>query len=71
MTYSDEDISWTYNRTAGCCFYCGLQIDLNNYGLTGGQGAWTIDNLIPVFHNMMHKRDNFVPACMSCEVRKG
>ncbi len=47
-------------RYQGRCAYCGSKPDV-----------LTADHVVPLAHGGRHAIDNIVPACMSCNARKG
>ncbi len=71
MSYTDEDISWVYDRTGGCCFYCDTRLSFHNHGAVGRKGAGEIGHFIPLSSNGAHQLYNWVPACVDCSTRKG
>ncbi len=71
MRYTDLEIKWVFNRTAGSCLYCGTSLVLGNYGLVAEAGAWDINCFIPRPSQGEQRRDNLVPACVLCDALKG
>ena len=71
MTYTKEDINWVYVRMGGRCFYCGILLSFEQFGLAGEPRAWDINDFIPAAKNGESCRDNWVPACISCSTIKG
>ena len=51
-----------YEKTKGRCAYCGCSIRY---------GAMQVDHLIPVSQNGTNDIKNLLPACRSCNHRKG
>ena len=49
-----------YNLTGGKCFYCGCDLDFNNFHL---------DHYFPKTNGGKYK-DNTVPACIECNILK-
>jgi hypothetical protein len=40
MAYSDEELSYIYDKTNGYCNHCGKKLAFSNYGVLGARGAW-------------------------------
>ena len=55
-----EDILEKYNYR---CFYCGVEFNCEN--------SPTRDHVIPISKDGNNTKDNIVPACQSCNSRKG
>ena len=70
MSYTDDEIKWVYGRTDGCCFYCGTHLTLGCYGLIAERGAWEVNYFIPKLNNEERRRENWVPACITCDTVK-
>lgn len=70
MAYTDDDLTWVYDRTGGKCFYCGKSISFKNYGEVGEKGAWEVDHFIPLASNGADQPYNWVPACINCNTEK-
>lgn len=51
-----QDIQVAFHNA---CAYCGKILPLS------------IDHIIPIFRGGMHSKDNIVPACVSCNSKKG
>jgi 5-methylcytosine-specific restriction endonuclease McrA len=71
MAYTDEEIKWIYDRTDGRCIYCGTRLVFDNYSLLAAQGAWDVNYFIPKLNNGERSRENWVPACITCDTVKG
>ena len=51
-----------YNKTHGCCGYCGCNLQLNQM---------QIDHIIPLAHGGTNDEGNLMASCRSCNHRKG
>ena len=67
MAYSDEELSYIYDKNDGYCWHCGKKIDFVNYGKVGRKGAWEIDHSNP---RGVDDLRNWVPACIGCNRSK-
>ncbi len=51
-----------HSASDGACHYCGIELTKQNYAT---------DHLIPRSHGGTNDLDNLVPACQSCNSKKG
>ncbi len=68
---SDEDLSDIFDKTDGCCRYCGKQLAWGNYGRVGARGAWEVDHSVPRSRGGTDYFRNLWPACVACNTEKG
>jgi hypothetical protein len=47
MSFSDDTLSRTYDRTGGDCHVCGRKVFFTNYRIVGARGAWEVEHSIP------------------------
>lgn len=71
MVRSEEEVRFVYDKTDGCCAYCGKRLSLINYGIIGARGAWHIDHSVPKSRGGTDYLRNLVPACIDCNLDKG
>jgi 5-methylcytosine-specific restriction endonuclease McrA len=71
MAYTKDEVKWVFDRTGGRCFYCGMTLVFENYGLLPERSAWEVNYFIPKLDNGERRRENWVPACISCDTVKG
>ncbi len=71
MVRSEEEVRYVYDKTDGCCAYCGKSLSLINYGIIGARGAWHIDHSVPKSRGGTDYLRNLVPACIDCNLDKG
>ena len=71
MKWDDETLDWVYDRTDGCCRYCGKRIYRNNYGMPGERGAWEVDHSVPIALGGTDYLRNLWPSCTECNRDKG
>lgn len=70
MAWTDEQLAYVYDRTGGCCEYCGKRLSWKNYGTTG-RGGWHVDHSVSRFNGGTDYLRNLFPACWSCNLDKG
>lgn len=68
--YTDDEIKWVFERTEGRCYYCGTHLELSNRGLIAVGGSWDINYFIPTLDKGERRRENWVPACITCDTVK-
>ena len=71
MPFSDSDLSFIYDKTAGHCYHCGKKIAWRNYGLLGGRGAWEVDHSNPRARGGSSYYRNLFPSYVACNRSKG
>ncbi len=71
MLYTNDEIKWVFDRTDGCCFYCGSYLILGCHGTVAERGAWDVNYFIPTLDKGERRRNNWVPACIVCDTVKG
>ena len=71
MADDEGRIRAVYDKTGGCCRYCGKQLAIKNYGARGEHGAWVIDHSIPKSKGGTDHMNNLFPACCDCNEEKG
>lgn len=52
---------WQQKTAAGVCWYCGLQVGYPNL---------TMDHVIPLARGGRSTKDNLVPCCKACNIKK-
>lgn len=70
MGYSDEELSYIYDKTGGYCWHCGKKLAWKNYGRPSERGAWEVDHSNPVSRGGTDYLQNLVPACIECNRSK-
>jgi hypothetical protein len=71
MRFSDEVLSYIYDKNDGYCWYCDKRLAFSNYGVLGERGAWEIDHSVPKSRGGTDYLRNLVPACIDCNRQKG
>jgi 5-methylcytosine-specific restriction endonuclease McrA len=71
MGYTDEELSYIYDKNNGYCWHCGKKLAFTNYGCCGRKGAWEVDHSNPVSKGGTDYFRNLVPACVECNRSKG
>ena len=64
--FDDKTKLKVYEKTDGCCHLCH-----KNYGIVGARGAWEIDHSKPASKGGSHHINNYQPACIPCNRKKG
>ncbi|NIA05716.1 MAG: HNH endonuclease [Proteobacteria bacterium] len=52
---------WQQKTASGACYYCGRPVGFKNL---------TMDHIIPLSRGGRSTRDNLVPCCKACNIRK-
>ena len=52
---------WQRKTAAGVCWYCGRKV---------GAGELTMDHVVPLSRGGRSTKDNLVPACKKCNIKK-
>lgn len=71
MGWDDETLNRVYDKTDGCCRYCGKKVSWKNYGRPGERGAWEVDHSVPRAFGGTDRMSNLWPACIECNRDKG
>ncbi len=69
--FDDETKLKVYEKTDGCCHLCHKKIAKKNYGVIGARGAWEIDHSKPASKGGSNHMNNYQPACIPCNRKKG
>ncbi len=69
--FDDETKIKVYEKTDGCCHLCHKKIAKKNYGVIGARGAWEIDHSKPASKGGSNHMNNYQPACITCNRKKG
>jgi len=67
MGYTDEELSYIYEKNDGYCWHCGKRLAFSNYGNLGAKAAWEVDHANPFGVDDLR---NWVPACIPCNRSK-
>ncbi|MFI5417338.1 MAG: HNH endonuclease [Candidatus Lutacidiplasmatales archaeon] len=59
-----------FERTDGCCAYCGKPLAWRNYGSPGTRGAWEVDHQVPISRGGTNSLRNLSAACIPCNRSK-
>ena len=70
MRYTDDDLSYIYDKTGGYCYHCEKKLAFINYGLFGSKGVWEVDHSNPIARGGTDYLRNLVPSCISCNRSK-
>ena len=70
MGYTDEELSYVYEKNNGYCWHCGIKLAWSNYAVTGARGAWEVDHSVPLSRGGTDYLQNLVPSCISCNRSK-
>jgi 5-methylcytosine-specific restriction endonuclease McrA len=71
MGYTDEELSYIFDKSRGRCWHCGKTLSWINYGVPGARGAWEVDHSIPLSRGGTDYFQNLVPSCIPCNRSKG
>jgi 5-methylcytosine-specific restriction endonuclease McrA len=71
LPYTDDELSYIYDKNDGYCWHCGKKLAFTNYGLIGARGAWEVDHSVSKAQGGTDYLQNLVPACISCNRSKG
>jgi 5-methylcytosine-specific restriction endonuclease McrA len=71
MGYTDEELSYIYDKNNGYCWHCRKKLAFTNYGRYGRKGAWEVDHSNPISKGGTDYFRNLVPACVECNRSKG
>jgi len=71
MGYTDEELSYVYDKNNGYCWHCRKKLAFTNYGRYGRKGAWEVDHSNPISKGGTDYFRNLVPACVECNRSKG
>jgi 5-methylcytosine-specific restriction endonuclease McrA len=69
--FDDETKLKVYEKTDGCCHLCHKKIAKKNYGVIGTRGAWEVDHSKPASKGGSNHINNYQPACIPCNRKKG
>lgn len=69
--FDDNTKLKVYEKTDGCCHLCHKKIAKKNYGAIGARGAWEIDHSKPASKGGSNHMNNYQPACIPCNRKKG
>ena len=74
--FSEKKRKDVWSKTGGKCYYCGTQLENEDILDWGGKVVttrhhWDIDHMIPVSRGGTNDTSNLVPACLSCNGKKG
>lgn len=70
MGYDDEELNSIYDKSIGCCRYCGKRLSWKNYGVAGRRGAWEVDHGIPFSRGGSDYLRNLWAVCIDCNREK-
>lgn len=70
MSYTDEELSFIYDRTSGYCHICRKKLAFKNYACYGERGAWEVEHSNPRVRGGTNRLSNLYAACISCNRRK-
>jgi hypothetical protein len=69
------DLFQLFAKTHHRCHICATPLDIEDYGLApdilGAEATPTIDHIVPRAHGGDDHPDNLLPACWSCNSRRG
>ena len=71
MGYTDEELTYIYDKNDGYCWHCDKKLAFTNYGIVGARGAWEVDHSVPIARGGTGYFRNLVPSCISCNRSKG
>lgn len=71
MRYTNEDLTYIYDKNNGCCWHCGKKLSFKNYGIIGARGGWEVDHSNPLSRGGTDYFRNLVPSCIPCNRSKG
>jgi len=71
MGYTDEELSYVFDKNDGYCWHCGKKLAWKNYGRPRERGAWEVDHSLPLSRGGTDYLRNLVPACIECNRIKG
>jgi len=71
MSYTDEELSYIYDKNNGYCHHCGKKLAFVNYGSFGSRGAWEVDHSHAKAQGGTDYMRNLFPSCISCNRSKG
>ena len=70
LRYSDEQVSYVFDKNRGHCWHCGKLLAWSNYGTVGARGAWEVDHSVPLSRGGTDYLQNLVPSCIPCNRSK-
>jgi len=71
VAYSNEVLSYIYDKNDGYCTYCSKKLAFRNYGRPDERQAWEVDHSVPKSRGGTDYLRNLVPACIDCNRQKG
>lgn len=71
MAYSDEELSYIYDKTDGHCYHCGKKLAFTNYGVRGARAAWEVDHSRSKRAGGTDYLRNLFSSCICCNRSKG
>ncbi len=71
MGYTNDELSYVYDKNDGYCWHCGKKLAWKNYAMRYDRGAWEVDHSNPVSRGGTDYLRNLVPACIECNRSKG
>ena len=73
--YSEEELTYIYDKTRGYCHICGQKVYYSNYiGFTSdphARSAWEVEHSNPRARGGTDYYRNLFPACVFCNRSKG
>jgi 5-methylcytosine-specific restriction endonuclease McrA len=55
-----------FQKSRGCCHFCGDSLIFENYDVGSVKGSWNIDHVIQKSKGGLKGIDNCLPACVPC-----
>ena len=55
-----------FQKSRGCCHFCGDPLIFENYDVGNVKGSWNIDHVIQKSKGGLKGTDNCLPACVPC-----
>ena len=71
MGYTDEELSYIYDKSDGYCWHCGIKLAWSNYAVMRARGAWEVYHSVPLSRGGTDYLQNLVPSCIPCNRDKG
>ena len=68
--YNNDTLNHIYDKTNGCCAYCGKKLAFNNYGVPYARANWEVDHVKPVSRGGPDHISNLIAACFDCNRSK-
>lgn len=70
MGYSNDDLNFLYDKTAGRCHICRKRLAFSNYGVLGARACWEVDHSNARARGGTDYLRNLLPACIPCNRSK-